>query len=124
MPDDVGAALTGTQLPLMDEFKFRQWVKDNAIPFNPDQQGQDYDMRGFYQGMQQQNPKAQTQMNENDNRMHFTDYWKMPSHESFSNESKYAGPNTPRWINRDQLADPLGNVVYDEKFMKILRGGK
>lgn len=118
---DVGAALTGTQLPLMDELAFRQWVKDNGVPFNPDVQGQDYDMRGFYRGIQQQNPKARTEVNPNDNKLHFTDYWKMPSHESFSGESKYAGPDAPHWKG-DQLVDKEGKVVFDEKLLKLLRG--
>lgn len=122
--DDVGSALTGSPLGTMDELTFRQWLKDNNVPFNPDVGDQDYDMRGFYKGMLQENPKARTEVNPNDNRLHFTDHWKMPSHESFSNESKYAGPDAPRWINRDQLADPSGNIVYDEKMMKILRGGQ
>lgn len=120
---DVGRALTGTQLPLMDEFNFRQWLKDNGVPFNPDVQGQDYDMRGFYQGMVQGHPKAQTAINPNDQKMHFNDYWKMPSHESFSNESKFAGVDTPHWQG-DQLVDKDGNVVFDEKLTKILRGEK
>ena len=40
MADDVGGALTGqgynTELPLADEFEFRQWLKDNRVPFDPE----------------------------------------------------------------------------------------
>lgn len=120
---DVGSALTGTELPAIDEFQFRQWLKDNAVPFNPDAQ-QDYDMRGFYKGVQQQNPHAQSSVNENDGQLHFNDYYKMPWHDTYSSESKGAGPDAPSWNKQDQLVDPSGKIMYDEKFMKILRGGK
>lgn len=105
-----------TPLSAADEFAFRQWVQDNHVPFNPDATApQDYDMRGFYQGVQQKNPKAKTAVDPNDNRMHFTDYWKTPSHETFSNESQWATPNTPQWTEKDQLVTPGGRVVFDDR---------
>ena len=103
-----------TQLPQMDEFQFRQWLQDKQVPFNPNAPGQDYDMRGYWQGLQQQNPKAMSGMNANDGQMHYSDNWKTPYHQSFSNESKYATPNAPQWINDTQLAAPSGRVVFDE----------
>jgi hypothetical protein len=111
-----------TALPQMDEFAFRKWLADNQVPFDPNNPNQDYDMRGFYQGLMQQNPRATSGINPNDNRTHYTDYWKTPSHASFSSGSKWAGPNAPNWINDSQLADPAGNVLVDEKFNKLLRG--
>ena len=55
MADDVGAAFTGqgynTELPLSDEFEFRNWLKDNRVPFDPEAKVSDYDMRGYWQGM-------------------------------------------------------------------------
>lgn len=107
---------TGYNTPLkqMDEFAFRQWLSDNKVPFNPNASSSDYDMRGFYQGLMQGNPRAQTSMNANDGRMHFTDYWKTPQHQSFSNESKYAGPVAPQWVNDTQLASPGGRILFDE----------
>lgn len=105
-----------TKLPQMDEFQFRQWAADNKVPFNPDASNQDYDMRGYWQGLMQQNPKARpTEVNVNDMRPHYTDFWKTPYHESFSNGSKYAAPNAPQWVNGSQLAAPNGRVVFDEK---------
>jgi hypothetical protein len=54
-------------------------------------------------------------MNANDGRLHFTDYWKTPLHQSFSAESKYAGPVAPQWINGAQLAGPNGRILFDER---------
>lgn len=104
-----------TQLPQMDEFQFRQWLQDKQVPFNPSAAGQDYDMRGYWQGLQQQNPRAMSGMNANDGRMHFSDNWKTPYHKSFSNESKYAAPNAPQWVSDSQLAAPNGRIVFDER---------
>lgn len=111
-----GRADYNTSLPQMDEFQFRQWVADNKVPFNPNADGgQDYDMRGYWQGLMQQNPRAVSGMNANDGQLHFSDYWKTPYHSSFSNESKYAAPMAPRWINDSQLAAPSGRIIFDER---------
>jgi hypothetical protein len=104
-----------TQLPQMDEFQFRQWLQDKNVPFDPNNQQQDYDMRGYWQGLQQGNPRAVSGMNANDGQLHFSDNWKTPYHQSFSNESKYAAPNAPQWVNDSQLAAPSGRIVFDEK---------
>lgn len=104
-----------TALPQMDEFQFRQWLQDKQVPFNPNAAGQDYDMRGYWQGLQQQNPRAMSGVNANDGQLHFSDNWKTPYHQSFSNESKYAAPNAPQWVNDSQLAAPNGRVVFDER---------
>ena len=104
-----------TQLDPLTEMAFRQWVAQNKVPFDPDVASSDYDMRGFYQGLQQQNPIATTAVNPNDNALHFPDFWKTPQHQTFSNESQWAGPNAPAWNAQDQLIDPNGRIVFDEK---------
>ena len=85
-----------TQLSPADELDFRQWVVKNKIPFDltwpSDQSKQDYDMRGYYQAMNAGDPSAQQSSNG-----HFPDTWKTPYHESFSNQSKYATDDAPRW---------------------------
>ena len=84
------------------EPSFRNWVKDQKIPFDPDDPKSDYDMRGFWA--------------ENGDRAengHFPDTWKTPYHKTFSNESKYAPPDAPRWEG-DRLIDKDGNVIADE----------
>lgn len=104
-----------TQLNPVDEASFRQWVGQNNVPFDPDASVSDYDMRGFWQAAQQQQPGMQTSLNPNDNPMHYPDQFKTPLHQSFSNESQWAGPNTPQWINGSQLAAPNGRIVFDER---------
>jgi hypothetical protein len=104
---------------------FRQWVKDNNVPFDPDAASpQDYDMRGFYQGLQSGDPHASSAVDPNDNRMHYSDYWKTPLHQTFSNESKWATPDAPHWNDKDQLIAPDGSVVYDDRSPKRAHGGR
>ncbi len=103
-----------TQLQPSQEQAFEQWVQQNNVPFdlnNP--MPQDYDMRGFYRGLMAGDPRATTGIDPNDQRMHFTDYWKTPYHESFSRESKFAGPNAPTWQG-DQLIAPDGRIMFDD----------
>ena len=112
----IPAANYNTQLPQMDEFQFRNWLAQNRVPFDPNATApQDYDMRGFYQGLQQGNPRAATGVNPNDNQMHYSDYWKTPLHQTFSAESQWAGPGAPNWNEKDQLVSPGGRIVADER---------
>lgn len=106
-----------TQLAPLDELAFRQWVSSNGIPFDVSATGPtDYDMRGYYRALMNGNPMARpTEINPNDNRPHFTDYFKTPLHQTFSSESEFAGSNAPQWINDSQLAAPNGRIVFDEK---------
>jgi hypothetical protein len=104
-----------TRLSPLDELAFRQWVKEKSIPFDPNAAQADYDMRGFYQGLQQQNPRAVSAVNANDGRLHFPDYWKTPLHQTFSGESRFAGPVAPKWNDQDQLISPGGRILFDEK---------
>lgn len=106
-----------TQLDPMAELQFRTWVQQNQVPFNPNTQGPtDYDMRGYFQGLQNGNPMARpTEINPNDNKLHYTDYYKTPLHQTFSSGSQWAGPLDPQWINGSQLAAPSGRILFDEK---------
>ena len=103
-----------TPLNNLDELAFRAWLARNKVPFNPDANLSDYDMRGFWRAQQQRNPKATSGINANDGMMHYPDYWKTPLHQSMSAESQWAGPNAPSWINDHQLVAPNGRVVFDE----------
>jgi hypothetical protein len=104
-----------TKLALIDELAFRNWIAQNKVPFNPDRPVTDYDMRGFWQAANQQRPGVSAQVNPNDNKMHYSDTFKTPMHESFSRESQWAGPDAARWVQDSRLVDPQGNVVFDEK---------
>jgi hypothetical protein len=104
-----------TQLPTLQEMQFLDWLKQNNVPFDPNAQQSDYDMRGFYQALQQGNPAATAAVNPNDNRMHYPDIWKTPGHETFSADSQWAGQDAPQWVNGSQLAAPSGRIVFDEQ---------
>lgn len=95
MPSDTPYAANSYNTPLnpVDEMAFRQWVQQNNVPFDPNAAGSDYNMRAFYQRLQGGDPRATTAVNPDDNRIHYPDTWKTPSHETFSNESIYAGPD-------------------------------
>jgi hypothetical protein len=110
------AASLNTPLSPLNEMAYRQWVQDNKVPTDPNATApQDYDMRGFYQGLQQGNPKAQSAIDPNDSRLHYPDFWKTPLHQTFSNESQWAPATAPQWTENDQLAKPNGQVVFDDK---------
>jgi len=104
-----------TQLPLMDELQFRGWLQKNNVPFDPNAGATDYDMRGFYQAAQQQQPNVRASVNPVDQRIHYPDRFKTPIHQSFSNESQWAGPNAPQWIDEARMAAPNGRIVFDER---------
>ena len=110
-----GAKKFNTPLDFGHELAFRQWVAKNKVPFDPEQQPQDYDMRGFWQGLQNENPLAQSAIDPNDSRMHYPDYWKTPYHETFSNESQWANDMAPRWNEQDQLTAPSGRILFDDR---------
>jgi hypothetical protein len=106
----------------VNEPGFQQWLAQNRVPFDPGQSA-DYDMRGFYNALMRNDPRAATAVNTNDQQLHFPDYWKMPTHQSFSGESQWAGPMAPQWINDSQLASPGGRILFDEKALARLRSG-
>lgn len=103
-----------TALPPDQERAFRQWVAANKVPFQPDDQASDYDMRGYWRDVASQGT-SETAVNPNDHQVHYPDTYKTPYHQSFSAESMYALPTAPVWINDHQLADPqTGAVIFDE----------
>ena len=95
-----------------EEEDFLKWVDKRKIPFDPNDPFPDYDLRGFYKAMLSGDEKATSGINPKDNKMHFSDYWKTPYHESFSNESQWATKDAPAWIN---------NKLVDIKTGKILK---
>jgi hypothetical protein len=114
-----GDHVYNTPLPPDQEQVFQQWVAQNKVPFDPKAQVTDYDMRGFWQALQNKDPKAMTAVDPNDNRLHYPDYWKTPYHETFSNESQWAAPNAPEWNKQDQLVAPDGSVLFDDRAQKL-----
>jgi len=95
---------------------FQNWVAKNKVPFDVNETGpSDYDMRGFYHGLMTGNKNAEQSVNPNDKRMHYSDYWKTPYHETFSGESQWATPVAPKWNKQDQLISPGGRILKDER---------
>ena len=103
-----------TRLSADDEQQFRDWVKKNRVPYQMSSDApQDYDMRGFWQGMVSGDPHATTGVDPHDKQLHFTDYWKTPYHQTFSRESKFAAPNAPTWTEDGKLVGEDGTVYFD-----------
>ena len=128
-----GAQQFSTSLAPPMEGQFRRWVADNRIPFDPNDAKSDYDMRGYWlasrspgvwQGLQAEGKipadmaPGGTKVDPNDGHPHFPDYWKTPYHETFSNESKFAGPNAPHWTDDDKLVAADGKVLFDDRAPK------
>jgi hypothetical protein len=96
---------------------YQAWLRQNNINDTPD-----YDMRGFYMGMLTGAPQAQSAIDPHDGRLHFSDWWKTPEHESFSEESRYAPQGSPRWrtMMANLLDDKNGRNVYAYPSIKDL----
>ena len=102
-----------TQLHPNDEVRFQDWVKQSKAPFDPSPKA-DYDLRGFWRALQVGDPVARSAVNANDGKVHLTDHFKTPYHESFSRESQWATSAAPTWNEKDQLVLPNGEIVFDE----------
>lgn len=92
-----------TKLTAEQEKRFRAWVSENHVPFDPDEKTPDYDMRGYWLAMTHgQQPAVKPGA-------HFPDTFKTPYDTRFSGQSKYSRPNNPlRWVggdNSDTLID-------------------
>jgi hypothetical protein len=110
-----GANNFNTALDPAQELAFRAWVAENKVPFDPEAKQSDYDMRGFWAALQRDDPKAKSAVDPNDKQLHYPDYWKTPSHETFSNESQWATPMAPRWNEQDQLIAPSGRITFHDR---------
>lgn len=104
-----------TKLAPSQEKRFRQWVLDNNVPFNPNAKVTDYDMRGFWLALQQGDPVAKTAVNSYDHKIHFPDKWKTPYDKTFSQESIYATKNAPHWLDNRWLMDDKGHIIFDSE---------
>ena len=107
-----------TKLSPLEETTFQTWVTANKIPFDPSPHA-DYDMRGYWKA--NQGKLNGTQMKADG--LHFPDTWKTPYHKTFSNESIYATPDAPHWVN-DVLYDKTGKVIADERHLNLPAKGK
>lgn len=101
-----------TKLSPEEQQQFNAWTQQSGVPYDPSPTA-DYDMPGFWKKLVS-GQQLDMGVNDVDQRLHFTDEFKTPYYQSFSNESKYATPDAPRWIDAHRLADKSGRVLYDE----------
>jgi hypothetical protein len=92
MPTPLVPPRTTSLSPNIEDM-YKYWALTNSVP-----QSNDYDMRGFYLAGLLGDPSAQSGVNASDGQMHYTDTYKLPNHQSFSNESKYSkAKDDPYW---------------------------
>lgn len=89
------------QSNVKNPFTFADWASRNKVPVDLSKSS-DYDMTGFYNAQQEGNPSAKSGVSPIDNRIHFSDAFKTPAHETFSNESIYATAGAPHWEGNSQ----------------------
>lgn len=103
-----------TELSAGDEQKYRAWLqsigmtRENGYRIDENFTGTDYDLRGFFSKYGPVNVKTG---------QHLTDEFKLPNHETFSNESRYATGLATRlagkW-NGDTFVPPVKGQITDE----------
>lgn len=91
-----------TTLNDQQEARFRQWVAQNKVPFDPNEATPDYNMRGYWLA----NPNAAHAQGQ-----HFPDTYKTIRDATFSNQSMYAKPNTPFEWQGNNLVDQRSNQL-------------
>lgn len=93
-----------TVLAPQEEQQFQKWVSANQVPFDPTARTVDYDMRGYYRDTGGEWKGG-----------HFPDTYKTPYDTTFSNESKYALPDTPFVWRGDNLIDTRnGGLIFGQ----------
>ena len=100
-----------TVLPPDAEQGFRQWVRDNRIPYDLSPEGRnDYDMRGYWRDT----GGTPGEVDPYDGRPHFPDSYKLPGNPTFSHESRFSLSKYSRWTPDGRyLVDANGDVVFD-----------
>jgi hypothetical protein len=103
-----------TELTPREEAAFRKWISEGKVPFDPEAEVSDYDMRGFWRALQGGDPRARSAIDPHDKRTHYPDFWKTPYAATFSDQSQWAVPGkTPMWQG-DLYMHPNGAVIYDD----------
>lgn len=75
-----------------EQVNYLAWLLRNGVTETPD-----YDMKGFYKQAQLGDPRVSSEVNPNDGKVHFTDMFKLPNHETFSTDSKFANALAGQW---------------------------
>lgn len=95
-----------TKLMPHEEIAFRQWVAAKKVPFDPDEQTPDYDMRGYFRAMQAGQAEPW-----NGPGSHFPDTFKTPRDTTFSAESKNSKASPLVWYGDKLLNLDTGEVI-------------
>ena len=101
-----------TKLTKDEEQKFQAWAKKakETGVINPNDNFQDYDMRGFWKNEVLQH----TELASGNAEAHFTDKYKKPNHESFSTESMYATGDNAKYAGTwDENGDFIPPILDD-----------
>lgn len=102
-----------TQLTSNEQKNFDAWAKDMKTKglINANDNFQDYDMQGYWKNEVLNN----TNLANGNAQAHFTDKYKMPNHETFSNESMYATGDNAKyagyWDNGKFIAPRNENIM-------------
>lgn len=99
-----------TKLTTPEQQQFNKWVADMKLKgvINPNDNFNDYDMQGYWKNEVLNN----TNLANGSAGEHFTDKYKKPNHETFSNESMYATGNNAKYAgfwNGDKYIAPQEN---------------
>ena len=94
-----------TKLTPADEQSYQTWLRavNQKTGRGLDPNDPTYDMRGFWKKMS----SGKLEWGGD----HFPDTFKTPYHPTFSQESRYATPDAPRWVD-DMLVDNTGNLSW------------
>lgn len=84
-----------TKLSKSEEKEFIEWMQASkeAGTIHPEDNGDDYDFRGFWKDIVKNSDDEEEYSAET----HFPDTYKKPNHETFSVESKYAKGNLKKY---------------------------
>ena len=116
-----------TKLSKNEEKIFEEWfnnAKNNGI-IHPEDNGYDYDFRGFWKDFIKNNVDNSFSQN-----THFPDTYKKPNHETFSIESKYAKGEMKKYAGSwdgDTFIEPKEKYrrrTAEDWYPEMRKGGK
>jgi hypothetical protein len=110
-----------TSLTPSEELQFQLWARVNDIR-DVDHPDSHYDYRGYWKDLASQG-RDQTQINAEDQRLHFPDTYKQHGHPSFSVESRYSrGPwDGGQWIGETLVPPPEASHVTTQRLRDLLQ---
>lgn len=128
-----------TPLNNIEQVQFNKWANDMKAKgiINPNDNFNDYDMQGYWKNEVLNN----TNLANGNAQTHFTDKYKKPNHETFSNESIYAKGNNAKYAGKwdgdkfiaprnenkmtkfGEFAGTVGRIVQNPTMQALVAGG-